>query len=396
MKVLIIYPYFGTPNGSWSTRIYELSKRWKSRGVKVEVITAPYEKSDIEASRFIESQIVDGINLTVINSGDNNRFSVIRRALRSILFSITATLFVLIKRYDVLLVSSGPITVGIPMLFAKYIRRKKTVFELRDLWPEGAIQMNKITNKLVIKLARFFEKFCYHKADAVVAASPGMRDGVMKVLNAQEKVFVFPNAADIDLFQIPRTKPSGFFKSLEGKLIIIYAGSLGEMDECETAIKAMKYFCNAPIALVIIGDGVEKVMLEELARRTNDNIFFTGLIAKTEVVKWYSLADASLVGFKDYPVLSTSSPNKMFDSFAAGVPVIQNTTGWIKDMIDEDGGGYNVNYQSVESYIKVFDKILNDKVDLDRQGQYAYDLACTRFNRDSIANDYFDLLVSMV
>ena len=76
--------------------------------------------------------------------------------------------------------------------------------------------------------------------------------------------------------------------------------------------------------------------------------------------------------------------------------MIQNTTGWIKKMIDEHGGGYNVDYQSVESYIDAFSQVLNDKVDLDRQGQHAYDLACTRFNRDSIANNYYDLLVSIV
>ena len=376
--------------------MYELSKRWKSKGAEVEIITAPYFKSDVKTTRFFENQLVDGIRLTVINSGDDNRLSVYNRAVRSIVFSIISTFLVLIRRYDVLIASSGPITVGIPMLFAHFLRRKKTVFEVRDLWPEGAIQMKKINNLLLIKLARAFEKTCYFNADAVVTASPGMRDGVLNVLSTKEKVFVFPNASDIELFQIPRTKPSDFIESLDGKSIIIYAGSLGEMDECETAIRAMGYFRNSQLTLVFIGDGVDKFKLEELAQQINDNIYFTGLIPKTEVVKWYSIADASLVGFKDYPVLATSSPNKMFDSFAAGVPVIQNTTGWIKKMIDEHGGGYNVDYQSVESYIDAFSQVLNDKVDLDRQGQHAYDLACTRFNRDSIANNYYDLLVSIV
>lgn len=376
--------------------MYELSKRWISKETEVEVITAPYEKSDIRVSRFIESQIVEGINLTVINSEDNNRFSVIKRALKSIIFSIIATWLVLIKRYDVLIVSSGPITVGIPMLFAKFIRRKKTIFEVRDLWPEGAIQMQKISNYFIIKAARLFEKICYRSADAVVTASPGMKESVLKVLDAKDKVFVYPNAADIELFQIPRTRPSGFIESLEGKSIIIYAGSLGEMDECETAIRAMEQFCDKDLALVFIGDGVEKVMLEYLARETNENIYFTGLVPKTEVVKWYSIADASLVGFKDYPVLSTSSPNKMFDSFAAGVPIIQNTNGWIRTMIDKHGGGYNVDYESVESYVKVFNKILNDRGDLKCQGRKAFELASSRFNRNTIANDYYELLMSII
>lgn len=66
--------------------MYELSKRWLLKGAEVEVITAPYAKSDVKASRFIESQILQGINLTVINSGDDNRLSTINRAFNSIVF----------------------------------------------------------------------------------------------------------------------------------------------------------------------------------------------------------------------------------------------------------------------------------------------------------------------
>jgi len=397
MRILIVYPYFGTPKGSWSTRIYELSKRWIAKGAEVEVITAPYAKSDIRASHFIESQIVEGIKLTVINCADDNRLPLYSRAFNAGLFSVVATFLVLIKRYDVLLASSGPITVGLPMIFARIFRLKKTVFEVRDLWPEGAIQMKKIKNKILIIFARFFEQICYFSATAVVTASPGMREGVLSVFHRKNKIHVFPNAADINLFQIPETKPDRFIEALEGKTIIIYAGSLGEMDECETAVKAMEHFRNDSISLVIVGDGVEKIALEELAQQIkNPNIHFLGLIPKTEVVKWYSIADASLVGFKNFPVLSTSSPNKMFDSFAAGVPIIQNTNGWIKELIDKDGGGYNVQYQSVSSYIAVFSKLMKDKNDFKKQGERAYQLACTRFNRDTIAKDYYLLLSSII
>lgn len=376
--------------------MYELSKRWLLKGAEVEVITAPYAKSDVKASRFIESQILQGINLTVINSGDDNRLSTINRAFNSIVFSVTAAFLVLFKKYDILLASSGPITVGIPMLIAKLIRRKKTVFEVRDLWPEGAIQMKKINNYILIRFARYFEKICYSSANAIVAASPGMRDGIVEVLNKDWKVFVFPNASDIELFRIPPTKPRTFYNALDGKSIIIYAGSLGEMDECETAVKAMGHFRDQDLALVFIGDGVEKASLQDLANQTNDNIYFTGLVEKTEVVKWYSIAAASLVGFKDYSVLSTSSPNKMFDSFAAGVPVIQNTNGWIKELIDEYGGGFNVKYQSIDSYVQVFTTVLNDKTVLKTHRQRASYLAHTMFNREDIARDYFLMLKSLL
>src|SRR5690606_15023205 len=201
---------------------------------------------------------------------------------------------------------------------------------------------------------------CYRRADLVVVASPGMEDGVLKV-SPHAQTLMIPNAADIDLFKIPATHPENFIPDLEEKKIIIYAGSLGLMDECETAIRAMDQFINSPLALVIIGEGTEKSYLEKLAIETgNPNIYFLGLLPKTEVVKWYSIASASLVGFKNYEVLGTCSPNKLFDSLAAGIPVIQNTSGWIKELIEYADVGFNARCEVVNDYVMIYNKILGD------------------------------------
>lgn len=69
MKITYLYQYFGTPKGSWSTRVYELTKRWVQEGHEVTVITAPYEKSDTRANGFVSEQWVDGIRIIVIDSG---------------------------------------------------------------------------------------------------------------------------------------------------------------------------------------------------------------------------------------------------------------------------------------------------------------------------------------
>ena len=50
----------------------------------------------------------------------------------------------------------------------------------------------------------------------------------------------------------------------------------------------------------------------------------------------------SLVPLKGTPVLDTSSPNKFFESLAAGVPVIQNTNGWMRDFLEEYRVGFTI------------------------------------------------------
>src|SRR5690606_32310626 len=158
MKILVFYQYFGTPKASCSTRIYELCKRWVQLGHEVTVVTSPYEKSDIKANGFISRQQLAGIKLIVINTADSNKQSILTTALKACLLCLFSVWYALTEKYAVCLASSGPITIGLPMILTKKIRRKKTVFEVRDLWPAGAIELGLLKSNFQKKMALRFEK----------------------------------------------------------------------------------------------------------------------------------------------------------------------------------------------------------------------------------------------
>ncbi|UGQ26243.1 hypothetical protein LRO55_18305 [Acinetobacter calcoaceticus] len=46
--------------------------------------------------------------------------------------------------------TTTPLTAGIPGIFAKWLRRKPFVFEVRDLWPELPKAMGVIKNPIVL------------------------------------------------------------------------------------------------------------------------------------------------------------------------------------------------------------------------------------------------------
>lgn len=167
------------------------------------------------------------------------------------------------------------------------------------------------------------------------------------------------------------------------------------MDACEEIIEGLNRINNKQdIHLVFVGDGTERNKLQRLASEYNLNsqIHFVGLIPKTEVVKWYKIAIASFVVFKDFPVLGTSSPNKMFDSLSAGVPIIQNTTGWIRDLVINENIGRNVipnNPDSMAEAIEYFSRIGNGNSELrDRSLKCANE----QFDRRNLSLKYFETL----
>src|SRR5690606_14508315 len=90
------------------------------------------------------------------------------------------------------------------------------------------------------------------------------------------------------------------------------------------------------IKIVLIGEGQQREELEDLAKKENiDNFIRIGLMPKNDLVSYVQNAFVSLVPLKGTPVLDTSSPNKFFESLAAGVPVIQNTNGWMKEFLKQ-------------------------------------------------------------
>lgn len=395
MKILYFYQYFGTTEGGWSTRVYEFARRWVQAGHEVTVITSPYDKSDIKSTNgLIKKHSIEGINVIVINFSQSNQHSKLRRIYTFLMYSFLSSYFALRLKSDVLISSSGPITIGIPGLIGKWLRGKKLIFEVRDLWPEGAIQLNILTHPLVQRLAYWFEKKCYLNANAIVTCSVGMSDSIRKRFGLNT-VTEIPNSSDNYLFQ-SRDKNFSLPEWAVNKKLLIYTGSLGLMDQCMQLVNCAKILQDrqrTDIHIVVIGTGSD---FETLNTWSSDqrlhNINFLGLLPKKEVVKWLHHAYAALLVFKDLRVLDTSSPNKFFDYLAASLPVVQTTQGWIKELLTAHKCGINVAPNNAIQMAEAIIYLADHADERERMGAKAKQLAESHFDRDKLSTDYLKII----
>lgn len=375
--------------------MYELTRRWVKAGHQVTVVTAPYEKSDIRADGFISRMNIEGVQLIIINSSDSNRNSVLKRAFSALRFALVSCKIALTHPCDMVLASSGPITVGIPALLAKWFRGKKMIFEIRDLWPQGAIELKKIKGAFIIKLALWFEKLCYKNASLIVACSEGMESSVIKRFG-KLNTLIITNASDPELFRGPDKNNFVLPDKFSGKSVFLYAGSLGFMDHGHLMIDAMKLITDPNICLVILGDGAERSELEHrVIHEKINNVHFLGLLPKHRVAGWMHVCVASIIVFKNFPVLQTSSPNKMFDAFAAGVPIIHNTSGWIRDLVQKESCGISIGPEDAEGMANAVLQLASDKKTRDQFALNAARLADSLFNRDQLAVKYLDRMLEL-
>lgn len=394
-RVLVFYQYYCTPRGAWGTRYYEFSRRWVAAGHAVTIVTAIYDKSDLEPTGFVTRRVIEGAQVIAINLRLSNKHGMAHRIWTFIAYSLLSSWYALTLPADVVVASSGPISIGVPGLIARWLRGLPLIFEVRDLWPEGAIQMGLLRSPLAVKVARWFERLCYRSAEVVVALSPGMAEGVSRVA-PQRRVVVIPNSADLELFDPAHAATPA--PEADGSFVVLYAGTLGRANSSTEIVDLageLESRRQGDVRIVVLGDGYERVRMEQLAReRGLDNLIFLGLRSKGDVAAWHARASLTLCAFKPYPVLATCSPNKLFDSLAAGRPVINNTDGWIRDLLARHDCGLTFPGGDVNRAADHILALYHDPARRQAMGRRARQAAETEFSLDRLAAAFAELFPS--
>jgi glycosyltransferase involved in cell wall biosynthesis len=207
-------------------------------------------------------------------------------------------------------------------------------------------------------------------------------------------VVTIPNAADLDLFR-PDIAPTAATAAANGGFMVLYAGTLGRANSSTELVDIASALARRradDVRIVVIGDGYERANMERLAtERGLANLVFLGKLPKTEVAAWHGVAAMTLCLFKPYPVLATCSPNKLFDSLAAGRPVLNNTDGWIRDLLSRTQTGESFAAGDAERAADQIVGLRDDAVRRRAMGERARQVAETEFARDTLALQFAEL-----
>lgn len=403
MRVLYLHQFFATRESSLGLiRSYEFSRRIIERGHHVTMVTSSSRlPEEFDRGVFVDGDI-DGIRVRSVRVRYSNFMSYARRMWSFVMFTVGATwLATTAGRHDVVFATSTPLTVGIPGWITAALTRTPFVFEVRDLWPEAAIQMGALRRSgSIARIAKRLERFLYHRAAAVVALSPGMAEGVIAEGVDRARVHMIPNSADLDLFQ-PGEKDPQFLRDhgLEGRFVVGYAGAIGPSNAVEEhvpeAARLLKERGRGDIVFVIAGDGMSRPALESaVAAQGLDNVRLIGLLPKREVPTLTRSADVLMTLFADVPILATNSPNKFFDALASGCPVIVNQPGWTRQLVEEHEVGIYIPVGDGRALAEAAIRLADDPALRSRMSRNARALAEREFARDILAEQLITVLES--
>ncbi|WP_283190307.1 glycosyltransferase family 4 protein [Pseudomonas sp. PMCC200344] len=400
MNILYFHQHFSTPKGSVGTRSYEMAQRLIERGHTVTMVCGSYGGGDTGlTSPFVNSRrtgVVDGINIIEVDISYSNSDGFLKRALTFVKFALVSVRIALVEKYDVVFATTTPLTAGIPGIFARWLRGKPFVFEVRDLWPELPKAMGVITNPVVLAAMSALEWVTYHSAHRLIGLSPGIVDGIVHKGISKAKVELVPNGCDLKLFNqdVQAWRPLGV---AETDLLAIFAGTHGianGLDALLDTAAELKRRGRSDIKLLLIGQGKLKPALMARAESEQlDNVIFHEPINKAKLSGLMASADIGLQLLANIPAFYFgTSPNKFFDYISAGLPVLNNYPGWLAGMITKHKCGFAVPPQDANAFATALEIASDDKDALTVMGQNALRLAEGEFDRTLLSNRFVDWL----
>ena len=402
MKILLIHQYFLEKDDPGGSRFNEITKVWVEEGHEVTVLCGMlnYVTGKIPKKykgKFIhESEYEDNLHIvrSYVSSNYNTNFLGRLWAYFSFVFSsIWAGLFKT-SRPDLIVVTSPPLFVGITAYVLSIIKKIPFVFEVRDLWPESAIDTGVITNKWIIKFAYWFEGFMYKKAKLINVLTPAFRDRLIEKKNIpKDKIIFIPNAADFSLSdQLLETFDVGAFrkeKNFEEKFIVTYVGAHGVANYLDQLLDAADLIEKDEVLILLIGDGMEKKRLVEASENRNlKNVQFIDSVPKNEVFKYILASDMGASVLKKADTFKTIYSNKTFDYMACKKPVLLAIDGVSRELIEVADCGYYAEPENPSAIANAIRKAKNSNGELINKGENGYVYAKKNFDRKRLAMKY--------
>lgn len=359
MKILIVSQYFWPEN----FRINDLAAGLVERGHEVTVLTGlpNYPQGSFYPGYgFFHRHVEDYCGMKVLRvpliaRGNGGAMRMMLNYASFAFFASIMAPFICRGRFDVLFVyEPSPVTVGIPAIVLKKLKKINLYFWVQDIWPEslsatGAVNSKKILNA-VSKVVRFIYKYC----DRILIQSPAFSPFIENQGVNPERITYFPNSVE-NIYK-PVTIPDGYAQNnfLPAGFRIMFAGNIGAAQDFGTILcAAEKLKDNNDIQWIILGDGRMRSWVDrEVEKRgLTKSVHLLGRKPMETMPHYFALADVMLVTLKRDPVFAITIPAKIQSYMACGKPIVAVLDGEGGRLVAESGAGLSSPAEDVDALV---------------------------------------------
>jgi lipopolysaccharide/colanic/teichoic acid biosynthesis glycosyltransferase/glycosyltransferase involved in cell wall biosynthesis len=290
----------------------------------------------------MQQEVEEGIRIVRVWSYVSPNKGFLRRILAQLSFGCLAPFLggLAVGRPDVIIVESPPLFDAIAGRIMAWLKHCPFIFTVSDLWPESAVQLGMLHNRILIKLAEWLEWSTYRQAGAVWALTEGIRDTLLKRGLSPEQVFRLTNGVDTFGFRpLPKAQARAEL-GWDDRFTVLYAGTHGIAQGLTSVLDAAEQLANhAGIHFFLVGDGaVKEDLVADAQRRNLRNVTFLDPQPHNWMPLFLAGADVCLVPLRKLSLFEGAVPSKMYEAMACARPIVLSVQGEARRMAEQEAG----------------------------------------------------------
>ena len=393
MKILHILDHSQPIISGYSSRSHYILKWQKKLGIKPVAITSPLYNCNRKAYEEIEGIKYYRTYLPNIFL----KYPGCRELSAILTFKQKIETVCQLEKPDIIHAHSPSLCGLAASLVAKKLK-KPFVYEIRAFWEDAAIDQGKFTyGSYFYKIYQKLENEVVKRANAVITLCQGLRKELISRGFKPEKIFVVPNAVDLNRFT-PLSRDNQLAQKLgvNNNIVLGFIGSFYRFEGLDLLVKAVAKI--EKVKLILVGDGEKYEELKKLVSELNlpSKVILTGRILHNEVKKYYSLMDIMVYPRLSEKITELVTPLKPLEAMALGKIVIGSDVGGIKEIIGEgeNAGGVLFKAGSVDSLIDKLKLIISNPDLRSKLRKKAYQRAKER-NWSKVIHNYLRIYATI-
>ena len=324
----------------------------------------------------------------------------IMRMINNLSFGITSIFSAIgAGKVDVVLTTSPPPLVSIPGWIIAKCKGAKLVYDVRDIWPDVALEMESFTeDSLYCRIFKKITGFMYKHADIVTTVSLGKIEKIKGHVSArpgrksgpehQDKVWLVGNGFDESVAKSEFDQTIVDKYELDKNFTCVYIGNIGLAQGLGALLDIAAKTKHKDIQFLCFGMGAEKEMLEKrVAEEGLTNVKFCGVVEHSKVFSILSRAKLSVIPLKNSN-MKDSVPTKIYEALGIGCPVLLVAEGDSAAIIDDAGLGCHLSPDHTENLTEVFDDMIDRYDEIAAKKASAMALMRNKYSRQKIAADF--------
>ena len=239
------------------------------------------------------------------------------------------------------------------------------------------------------------EKLLYKFSSHIIILAKGNKKLIKE--KGGKNITWLPNGPDLKIFkQSDLPKKSEIF-SFKNPFKLYYLGAHGQANALDVLVDAARILKELPIEIILVGDGPEKQYLMHYAKQLK-NVIFLDPIPKAKIPTLMKDADAILLTLKNINLYRYGvSPNKLYDAYAIGRPVITNVMGDVNIEVNTYKLGFTAQADSPESLALAIKKLFNTPIsERQKMALRGRSLAEKIYSREKIIDKFNKLLIDII